>query len=600
MNVRWTLLALGLALLPLGEGAMSNRATFLLQMVVILVAAARAWRRGLPNRWEPLAWLWLGLLAYQGFRAAASGALYTGLIVAADTLMLGLTAWAALELRARQAWLSALIPGAVIQAVLALGQLWTGRLPSFGRPTGTFQDPNHLAAYLGVAALVALNHEPSARRSSRWAWRVVAGVLVAAILATASRGAALALFLAALTVVRRPRRLVWAGAAAAALLTVVPNPLRARLFEARDPFAWSHPRLWGTAIRIGAEDPLFGCGPGLYEACGRRHNFPVEGSLARYGKNPNQAHNLALEVIAEQGLLGALLWLAAVGLLVRPAWRVAGPARAGLILLLLQAMVSNNLENRALAVLFVLLARIGAPRAAAPAAGALRCRPRALVAAVAAVLLYGVAWLPYQAEREELLARRRARREPERAAALVKRSLSKVPIDPSSWRLMAALEARRFQRHPEQLEALARAWLALDRAQRLAVHDPAILDDRIALLRLAASQGLITRELEESVRLDLQASIRLDPFNALRRMALAELERRSGRTEQVIASLRAALELEPRFLRARFELIERLTAAGRTAAARRQRAELERLLGQRPNWQPRSAYERELIRLPNP
>jgi hypothetical protein len=450
-----------------------------------------------------------------------------------------------------------------------------------------------------VAALVAIDRAAAAERLSlRLSWGALLLPLGAAILATASRGAVLALLLSSLTLMKRPKRLLWLGAFALILLAVVPNPLRRRLIEARDPFSWSHPQLWGTAVRIWTDHPWLGCGPGLYQACGRRHNFPVEASVARYGKTPNQAHNLVLQVLAEQGLLGVGLWLAALLLLLRPAAR-RGPAGAGLILLLLQAMVSNNLENRALAVLFLYLARVGSTRDYLETLRAARLRPRAALLAAGAAAVYAIAWVPYRAESLESQARQVARKHPQRATALVETSIRTVPIDPSSRRLLAALEAYRFHAWPRRPEALGRALQALGGARCLSSSDPAILDDRIALWQLAARHGYRTREQIEAARLDLLTALRLDPYNALRRIALAELERRAGRPGAVLTQLRAAVGLEPRFLRARSELAALLRQRGELAAARAQESALARLLAERPSWQPRTDYESELIRPPS-
>ncbi|MCO6414753.1 O-antigen ligase family protein [Siccirubricoccus sp. KC 17139] len=236
----------------------------------------------------------------------------------------------------------------------------------------------------GVAAVRLVQ----AGRRGRLGWAAVLGALGLAVLLPGGRAALLAF---GLGVAGPPALLLWlrgrpaaalgwvglvaaaGGAALAALLLLLPQATADlatldRLFG--DPTDQMPARLilWGEALRWAGRTAPFGLGSGSFTiAAGTgddRHLHP---------------HNHALEALAEGGLPGLLLWLAAFGggvaLAMRQAGRVA-PERAAVIAALtlpvgLTVMVSTDLGNRmawfALGLLFSLAVEARRPDEASAA-----------------------------------------------------------------------------------------------------------------------------------------------------------------------------------------------------------------------------------------
>jgi O-antigen ligase len=192
-----------------------------------------------------------------------------------------------------------------------------------GRLQGGGGDPNYLAAGLVpaiVLAAVLMVHYRNA--IIRTALGLGIAIIVAGLAATESRGGALAALAAgitALVVLRNHRQHVLAALAVVGTL--------AALWFAAFPGAWQRVSafdgggngrsdLWNVALRVAGDHPVRGIGMGNFETQARRYvRRPGQLSYVRLiVDRPHVAHNTYLQILAEQGIVGLVLWLSvAVG-----------------------------------------------------------------------------------------------------------------------------------------------------------------------------------------------------------------------------------------------------------------------------------------------
>ncbi|WNV88546.1 O-antigen ligase family protein [Umezawaea sp. Da 62-37] len=224
------------------------------------------------------------------------------------------------DVAAREVPIRALLVSAVAGAAVAgAGALYSLIAEGESRASGPLDDPNDLAHVL-VAALPLVVPIVAARR--RWvsALALFAGaVLVAGAAATFSRGGGLALTAAvALLLLRKVlplRALAAAGAVLAVLVlggAVVAEQELAKALQEKSFIASTNVDTrelrWQAAARILTEHPLLGVGPGGFrqEYAGMSHNAEVD-------EQSPVAHNMYLEVAAELGLPGFLLFAGLIG-----------------------------------------------------------------------------------------------------------------------------------------------------------------------------------------------------------------------------------------------------------------------------------------------
>ncbi len=206
------------------------------------------------------------------------------------------------------------------------------------RPVAGFAayNPDYFGTFLliGFAASLAV-----AVFGAMFEWRVAAAIsaalLVFGIIQTSSRGAVLAavciVIIAAVRSGGRIPRQVWLLVGLGmVLLAVISSPYLTRKFVDRgedDPYNYARIQIWMASLRVIAEHPVFGAGPGQFFHVSKRFNFPVEGQVARYVRHVGIAHSEYLEHIAELGVPAAFLLFSLFGYLIFLAWRRAGAAR---------------------------------------------------------------------------------------------------------------------------------------------------------------------------------------------------------------------------------------------------------------------------------
>ena len=259
---------------------------------------------------------------------AAAGKLLTllGSILIFAAIALSLRDWRRLEI----VLAGALAAGLLVSAH-AIYQKLTGDLSRVGfvdgsgtveyRVTSTFSHPNQLAGFVVILVPLAIALAP--RFTRRWL-RIMAYVLVplalAAIIFTYSRGALVGLLALSLLAVRSPR--LWpvlcAGLVAIALLA--PGVWRDRVAGAgslSSPEIASRVDIWSAAVDGFAQRPVLGWGLNNFREVYVSLERPGRGYLGSGAFDvPETAHNLYLNTLAEQGLLGlAALIVLGIGIL---------------------------------------------------------------------------------------------------------------------------------------------------------------------------------------------------------------------------------------------------------------------------------------------
>lgn len=244
------------------------------------------------------------------------------------------------------ALLIVLIPAAAnaIIAVLQSTQIWypwavDPRVPMRVRTTGFIGNPNDLGSYLVLPALAAFAAGLTWRRH-RWLL-IVAMVLVAGIASAQSVTPFIALFagvfVMAVTSRTRGVRLVVIGAAIAILAAASLHPgSRARFQSLRESASSGQlPEMTSfrimpamTAFEMFKDRPLVGVGPGSFSAMYMPYKLArMDDKYPQWVRLGNesfgQVHNDHMQLLAETGLPGYLMFLAALALLAMVSFRRA-------------------------------------------------------------------------------------------------------------------------------------------------------------------------------------------------------------------------------------------------------------------------------------
>lgn len=222
-----------------------------------------------------------------------------------------------------------LLVGFAVQAAWALGHEGRGLTTHFG-------DENDLALGMNVALpFVVLGAFAVQRVWLRAGMLAVAGLLVAAVVASASRGGIVGLAATALALLAFARRRVLTASilalGVAATVALAPAPYWAdmnTMFDSEDATRVERIRSWEQAQAAWVDNPVFGVGPGNVPwVLGRYESFDTR--VAR-SLNGRAVHSLYLTMLAEFGLFGVAVYGAAIALLLARCLAIArGPEVPG-------------------------------------------------------------------------------------------------------------------------------------------------------------------------------------------------------------------------------------------------------------------------------
>jgi putative inorganic carbon (hco3(-)) transporter len=340
----------------------------LLQPLVVVLAFA-AWLKHETDRVSDIARQRLTLLLVTYLLLAFASTAWAADRELADERLLDLAKATAIfllatllisnERRLRQAMV-AVVASAFLLGALVFVQLATGRFdhPFFGlarikhaqiygevfqpRIAGPLGDPNFFAQILLLALPVALLMGQSTRdRARKLAWWIAGAVILATILLTYSRGAMIALAVMGLMLVHalhvRWRTTLAAVALALVVFLLLPPSITRRLVTIEQilPSAEAPLRLDSSFqerrllmqvawVMFGA-NPVTGVGVGNYSARYEDYVGLASSSARQYDSASDRyySHNLFLEVAAETGVLGLIVF----GAVLIAAWRTLRAAK---------------------------------------------------------------------------------------------------------------------------------------------------------------------------------------------------------------------------------------------------------------------------------
>jgi O-antigen ligase len=216
-------------------------------------------------------------------------------------------------------------------AVLETVGVLPGPFPRWGTPYSRaalgFGQPNGLGLYLAVVLpLVAWRGDAAASTTARWLWRGALAITAAGLLGTFSRGSwgAVIVGAGALAVAgawRRSLRLIGGALLAAVVLDLVSGGVvRDRIAETiGDWVVEQRAALMIAGVLMFLDRPLVGFGPGGFEPELDRYGIQVP-ELFDFQATP---HNAYVQMAAETGIVGLLLYGALLALLLRAAGRAA-------------------------------------------------------------------------------------------------------------------------------------------------------------------------------------------------------------------------------------------------------------------------------------
>jgi O-antigen ligase len=255
----------------------------------------------------------------------------------------------------QRALLQAYVLGAGIAALVTIHNYLSGSnfaLSTDTRFAALNQDPNELGLTLALGIPMAWYLSLLAPRArTRWLWRLYLPAAIAAILLTASRGAAAAT-LVALAIVPWTHARLGAGAkvglsalAAGTLLiaiSFIPDTSMERLASAgadiESGYFGGRGLIWKAGLQVAQEHPLLGIGAGAFQVA-------VEPAIHQ----EMVAHDVPLSILVSDGAVGLCLFLAMIAAAVRPLRRLPQlQRRFSLVLLLTLALgtLSLSWDNR--------------------------------------------------------------------------------------------------------------------------------------------------------------------------------------------------------------------------------------------------------------
>jgi O-antigen ligase len=298
-----------------------------------------------------------------------------GTVLAFTTLFCASRALCRTASEARELLASAVLGSgaAAVYALLQTSHLdpigWTASATYQGavRPFGSLGHPNFLAAFLVMTLPLTAYFVLQATKQRYWGALVVLGLVgvtsLLAVVLSLSRGAWLGLVCAALVPLaywlfhgRRRRQiavvslLLLSGVGLALALVAWGNSGRldglvTRVRQVRNLGAY--PYIWKAGVCIFRNHPIVGRGLDTFRLAFSRERTPGYWQV-EWGATPYQAHSEFIQVLASQGLLGAVALLAMlVGLVMvgRRAWQRVGPEDRPLLVALLAGLVGLIVQS---------------------------------------------------------------------------------------------------------------------------------------------------------------------------------------------------------------------------------------------------------------
>jgi hypothetical protein len=369
-----------------------------------------------------------------------------------------------------------------------------------------------------------------------------------------------------------------------------------------DPYSLGRARIWPAAVRIGAEHPVLGVGPGMLESRAFNYNPPEPGAAVRYSKVFRSAHSSYLQVLAETGVPGLVFALLAAAPILRmllrtgrdPGLRVPWLGCA-LATLMLHGLVENLIGIPALSLAILIPAGLELSRTDGRDPEPARVGHPLAVRAVAVTAWLFLYWVfvgaPFLADRQ--FGKMRAARAAGSFLRHMGAAIRHNPFQPYYYSEAVARVLRGTATLTPEAYAVCHGWLRT--AIELEPGEPAF-HRQMARLQVRGFLELF-RDVHTRDRAlqSFEAAFdrnRTDPRPLVEK---ARFERMIGRPEAALESLRRALEIEPFYLAARLERLEILSELGPREGFDREAAEAGRILTELGDYRPRNDYEGSIL-----
>jgi O-antigen ligase len=482
------------------------------------------------------------------------------------------------------------------------------------------RNANYFATFLliGLAAAIGTGVFAAAMK-----WRLAAAISGAVILfgivKTSSRGATLAvaamLTVAAIRARGRISRRVWLVIGAASLLAaILTSPYLVRKFVDRgeiDPYNYARKEVWLGSLHVIADSPLLGVGFGQFFHVSKRFTLPVDGSVARYLKRAQMAHNEYLQHIAELGIPIALLLFSLLAYLVYLIWKRADMASPGCrcfheaaVLTAVgvgsHALVDNCWTIPVTASSLVVLA-LADPLPLSKNESRYRwTKPQLAFAAVAILVLYVFSTaIPATGLYYNDLGHRAYDRDD--FATAERYHLAAIRVVPNYSLFLDNLGMVYLQQFTENKDPklLAQAKQYFHRAIEVS---PQSLDPHIhmetVLVRSLTGDPVHDREINrEIIQVDTEL-LNIDPFVPFPRKNLATAYYSVGQFDHALLELRKAIDYEPNYVPAYLQMAAWYSEHDDAVASQRNTAAAVSIVHRYENFKPREVYESLLLGRP--
>lgn len=473
------------------------------------------------------------------------------------------------------------------------------------RAKGTFFNPNFFAAYEVVTVLLSLCLLTWTKWEKHgWKKRCLLGsalgISLIGLVMAQSRGAFIA-FLVALLFVGfcRSRKLALLLPLAVVICVIaLPNPMKQRAVSVsdHDPYAYTRLEIWKNSLhRI--QDHPFGTGLGTYKYLSFKYRFPTEGTIVRYEKRAESAHNEYLQMAVELGIAGLALFLCGIGVWIRAvknslqgdvSWErgaVIGLS-SGVLAILVHAVMDSVFHEPALVVLLIvcgslvlLLKRLDGSREVRTVSIPFPYHPaRAVlvlilvVASAALIIQPAAAWFAYEQGNHAAQSGHS-----ERAWEWYRRAILVDPGTTAYRDAAARMSLTRFYASGEP-QWLTQAVEEMAICQKLNPMDGRI-PSRLGMLYLMLAERVLSHDQRDDFTTramkSYEKAIKADPFSPFNYVELGKLLLSQGRFEDTNALLLTIIAYEPNFLPARHLLSKIATQTGNQELAHLQYAAIE-------------------------
>lgn len=366
---------------------------------------------------------------------------------------------------------------------------------------------------------------------------IVSVLSLVGIAFTRSRTGLLLAVVALIFILKKKQRLILLLFLLGVLL--ISNPLSNYLKNmGRDPFAFSRIKIWEKSLRIYRDHPI-GVGALNYTSWADAYRIPVYGFPARYFKKAIQAHNLYLQFLLELGPFALIFMIFLLAYVLKTKGR-----RRGVFLLLLLGGLFHSFElNPVFWLPFALLSQ---------KTGKMKYKREILMGSFAFTFMVFTVFFTgrYFGRRAEHFAHLLQLKQADRYISFAHKI---APYEPEVHISSSKIFLKLFEIFRDR-EDIEKAILESRKAQALSSRNQeALILEIRAFIKAGEEFGLTPGDIAYIEGLYRRVR-EIDPKNVMFMLEFAEFEASVDNKEKSVSILREILEIEPNFLRARWNL----------------------------------------------